>query len=147
MPLTQGKFAWVDAADFDAVMATGSWCAVKHQSGNWYAARNIWVKGREITKFVHRFLTGWSMVDHWDRNGLNNRRSNLRKATATQNAMNRRLACNNTSGYIGVSQVNSGRYQAKLVNEYLGLHDDPRAAARAWPGPQRVRTTQRRGGS
>ena len=40
--------------------------------------------------------------EHKDGNGLNNRKSNLRPATNSQNNMNQRLHSNNTSGHKGV---------------------------------------------
>lgn len=42
-------------------------------------------------------------IDHIDGNGLNNRWSNLREATPSQNMMNQRLRNDNTSGVKGVS--------------------------------------------
>ncbi len=53
---------------------------------------------------LHRLLTDfkWGMVDHKDGDPLNNRKTNLRKATPAQNAGNTKLLRNNKSGYKGV---------------------------------------------
>lgn len=72
------------------------------------SARTTYVVG-EIegkTKRLHRVLLGIEdreiKVDHRDRNGLNNRRSNLRIATQSQNSANSDRNRANTSGYKGV---------------------------------------------
>jgi hypothetical protein len=43
-------------------------------------------------------------IDHIDGNGTNNRWTNLRLATRSQNGMNRAKQINNTSGYKGVTK-------------------------------------------
>jgi hypothetical protein len=104
--LTQGKKAVVDDKDHRRLLAAGSWYAIKRDR-RWYAnsARH---------GLMHRFL--WktlhgecpSKLDHRDRNGLNNRRSNLRPASSSDNAFNSELSCNR-SGYRGVCWVPSKR--------------------------------------
>jgi hypothetical protein len=56
----------------------------------------------------HNLITDWSMVDHIDRNSLNNRRANLRETTTSLNARNRIRAITNTSGITGVRKTSRG---------------------------------------
>jgi hypothetical protein len=46
---------------------------------------------------------GCKWIDHKNHNGLDNRKTNLRKITHQQNMMNRRPSKNSTSKYKGVS--------------------------------------------
>jgi hypothetical protein len=58
------------------------------------------------------------MIDHRDGNSINNRWSNLRRATATQNSANRRRSLRNTSGYKGVFLCRkSGRWRAFICKK------------------------------
>ena len=50
---------------------------------------------------MHTFL-GYKGYDHIDRNEFNNRKSNLRPCSKSENSRNRSLPKNNTSGIIGV---------------------------------------------
>ena len=55
------------------------------------------------------------VIDHANRFTLDNRRSNLRWATKSQNAMNRNKNSNNTSGYIGVYfHKSNGKYRGVI---------------------------------
>jgi hypothetical protein len=113
--LTQGKVAWVDAADYDAVMAAGPWTAMKGHAGVWYAKRHVKIGGKWVTQQLHTFLTGWPQVDHKDGDGLNCRRNNMREATSAQNNQNHGLRRDNRSGYKGVGwDKQPGRWRARI---------------------------------
>lgn len=76
-----------------------------------------------------------TVVDHTDRNPLNNQSTNLRRISHTQNMQNRRKNANNTTGYTGVVRGKSGRWSAVLSvngkNRYFGVYDNILDAARA----------------
>lgn len=106
--LTQGYFAIVDDEDFDFINSI-KW----HYRNEGYAATTA--AGKNIT--MHRFLLDakpGECVDHLNRNGLDNRRCNIRIATYSQNQWNRGLACNNTTGFKGVCTTHNGRFRAHL---------------------------------
>ena len=67
---------------------------------------------------VHRVIAGTPVgmeTDHRDRDGLNNRRSNLRNATIAQNRSNAAISADNTSGVKGVCRDKwTGREGANL---------------------------------
>lgn len=73
---------------------------------------------------MHRLiLVTEKQVDHKDRNGLNNQKSNLRAATASQNSANRGPAITNTYGYKGISfEGRRDKWVAKIKVNYRKLH-------------------------
>ncbi|WP_155638650.1 HNH endonuclease [Burkholderia cepacia] len=98
---------------------------------------------RSISFSMHRLLMGRHrirdglVVDHVDGNPLNNRRSNLRVCTYSQNNSNRGKSPNNSSGYKGVTfHKQMKKWQAQImVNEkciHLGLFTDPESAHEAY---------------
>jgi hypothetical protein len=145
IPLSQGYVALVDDEDYEAVTAAGRWC-VELGSSVPYAARSYTrtdrprrPDGRLSNSVIrmHAFLTGWSLTDHINGNGLDNRRSNLRPASPTGNSFNQRTRRDNTSGYKGVSWVaKRGTWRAYIQVEgrmlHLGAFVDPADAARAY---------------
>lgn len=74
---------------------------------------------------MHQML-GYNGYDHENRNELDNRKSNLRKATQKENSRNRSVAKNNTSGFIGVYFSQKARKWWAMIEVngnklYLGL--------------------------
>lgn len=138
IPLTQGKVAIIDEADF-ALVNRWYWYAVC-TNGSWYAQTHVWRKGKRTVIQMQRLLMDEPtdvFVDHEDGNGLNNCRSNLRRATRAQNKRNSRLPINSRSGYKGVywkldhyawsAQI---RFDGRL--KHLGYFKDKPDAARAY---------------
>ena len=108
IPLTQGKFALVDDADFEW-LNQHKWYA--HKSGSYYtlyATRKVCLDNhKRIKEKMHRIILGLQpgdkqQCDHIDRNGLNNQRSNLRICTVAQNQQNSKKRRGCTSKYKGV---------------------------------------------
>lgn len=92
IPLTRGKYAIVDDEDFE-YLCQWRWQAWQSHSGNWYAIRSDWNKGKPVGYRMHRVIAiaeRGQICDHINGNGLDNRRSNLRFATQGQNCRNRR---------------------------------------------------------
>lgn len=106
IPLSQDKWAIVDADDFERVRRF-KWSAIKSDSSreNWYAVRQVWVDSKPVMLGMHRFILGAGdgvEVDHINGDGLDNRRSNLRLATHSQNQANRGKTHGRLSRYKGV---------------------------------------------
>jgi HNH endonuclease/AP2 domain len=126
-----GQVALVDDEDYDA-LSRYRW-TLKRCRGNVYA---------QAVFVMHRFILGTpdGQIDHVDGDGLNNQRSNLRLATAAQNAQNRRTRSDNGSGYKGVTQSRShgrpiDRWIARIgtgKRSYLGSFSTPEDAAIAY---------------
>lgn len=140
IPLTQGHVAIVDAEDYDFLM---QWKWTYHPAH--YAVRSDYITPTHSKRvYMHRIIVGCSgceRVDHINRNGLDNRRCNLRLASHQQNQWNKGPISTNTSGYKGVSRHRSNpawtpKWSAQLnVNKrkiYLGCFLTPEDAARAY---------------
>lgn len=125
IPLTKGRFAIVDDEDFEELNRY-KW----YSDHKGYAARNSpYVNGKRHVIWMHRVIAGTPAgmeTDHINGIKNDNRRSNLRIATTVQNAMNRGLSKNNTSGY-------RGGEMAHTTVEILGSDFGWRKATVTWP--------------
>ncbi len=105
LQMNGGKTTIVSVEDYPHV-SMYTWYANK-DSHNFYAKTNITTNGRKTIIALHRLIMAdacdGKMIDHRNHNTLDNRRKNLRIATAAQNCANRRGNSRNTSGYRGVS--------------------------------------------
>jgi len=96
-----GKHTVIVDEEMIPILAKFTWCAVKSKS-TFYASTSVCVAGKRRSLLMHRLLTGMSssIVDHKNRNGLDNRLENLRFASKSQNSQNR--VRKNRFGYRGV---------------------------------------------
>lgn len=104
-----------------------------------YATAKIIVDGEVKNVYMHRLILGSpdGVVDHVDRNGLHNRRMNLRVVSAHANWVNSAAHLRGKSKYKGVSAVKkTGRWRAALQAnrkwEQIGTFDTEEEAARAY---------------
>ena len=141
--LSSGDVCLFDDEDY-AWINQWKWNCVKSLNTS-YAIRSIWLKNeRRYTSIrMHRLITDAPHgmdVDHIDRDGLNNCRSNLRICTRTQNNANSPAHCDNqTSDYKGVSRIErDGHYywMARIRKDgkqkYLGISKNEEAAAKMY---------------
>jgi hypothetical protein len=115
---------------------------IKGSFGKFYAARNYKFDSRQTkTVSMHREIMNAPkglLVDHRNRNGLYNRRENLRLATYSQNNCNKIKRKNTSSRFIGVclnKQLNRWSAHIKPKGKpklFLGYFDDEIEAAKAY---------------
>lgn len=127
--------AFVDDGDYE-LLSQFKWHAM-FDGYNWYAKKR---DGTHKHVSMHTFLMKPPVgvfIDHWDRNGLNNQRANLRICTHAQNCQNRFRCNSNRSGFKGVSWKTKNKKwcaQIKLgkIVKHIGLFSDPKEAAVAY---------------
>lgn len=123
VPLGNNQFALVDDEDFWQCCQQ-SW----HVEGGYARGK---LRGKHI--LLHRFIMGVSdpgtKVDHRNRNRLDCQKHNLRIATDSNNAMNRKPS----NQYKGVHWVpDRGKWRAMIHKDHIGLFDNAEDAARAY---------------
>jgi hypothetical protein len=137
--LSRGLFAIVDARDY-LTLYMYNWYA-KQSGGNVYARRTYYENGRKKEIFMHRQIMAPQKgfcIDHRNHIGIDNRRTNLRQATAAQNNYNRRkIPGQGASIYKGVMfQKDHNKFYASIkINRkkiFLGYFDSEIDAAKAY---------------
>lgn len=141
IPLSRGKVAIIDAIDLELISKFKWHIAIR--GARVYAMTWLCTTTVKRKVYMHRLIMGEppnADIDHRDRDGLNNRRQNLRSATRSQNMANapklRRL--NGTSSkFRGVSWLpHKQKWLAQIVvakkQMYVGMFHSEEEAARAW---------------
>lgn len=127
----QGDEFYIDKEDLEKVI---NYCwRIDHYG---YVVANSRDGTNQIIR-IHRIIMDAPddvVIDHINWNKLDNRKSNLRLATKTQNNINIKRKSNNRSGYTGVSVLRNGKFHAaisyKNIKYSLGNYDTIEEAAR-----------------
>ncbi len=140
IPLTQGYVAIVDDHRYDEINAF-KWCVLRNRWG--MTAQRSEPRdedGKQVTILMHRQVVGallGEIVDHANRNTLDNRETNLRRCTSSQNNANALKRTGGSSRFKGVDWCKKARkWRARIgyggLPHHLGYFDDEEDAARAY---------------
>ncbi|MHB1641783.1 MAG: AP2 domain-containing protein [Acidithiobacillus sp.] len=106
IPLTQGQVALIDDEDFELVSRHKWYARWSPDTKSFYALTKIRnPDGKRTTLLMHRLVMSaqpGQQVDHIHHLTLDNRKSELRLCTGSQNQHNQGVNSKNTSGYKGV---------------------------------------------
>jgi len=134
IPLTQGKFAKVDSEDFE-FLSQWRW----HFNLLGYAAKFCKKRGQCVT--MHRYIINpkkGQEVDHINGDKLDNRKSNLRICTSSQNKCNKAKQSNNSTGLKGVTKLKTKKdsFMAQIgfnkKHYYIGVFPTAKKAHTAY---------------
>ena len=138
LKISRGLFTLIDREDFKRVNAEGKWFANQRgRDGIFYAARNgKYLNGKRGKKiYLQNFILGFpknKVVDHINLDTLDNRKSNLRVCSRSENLRNKSRYSNNKSGYKGVAKRKNGYYSYIRKNNkrfHLGVFKTAKGAA------------------
>jgi hypothetical protein len=138
IPLTRGEFAKVDPEDYIWLSQFRWYCNKRPHTS--YAIRNA-VGGKKERKVpMHREIMNTPkhlVCDHINRNGLDNRKQNLRNCMREENNLNRGAHRGSVSKYKGVYwKKREGRWAACIKSDgkrkHLGYFDSEVEAAKAY---------------
>jgi hypothetical protein len=128
----------IDDEDAERVLAHSWWVSSSPETDGRVLCFSTEIKRKKIK--LHRFIMGdppGQVVDHWDGNRLNNKKTNLRACSIGENSKNIRMSLSNKSGYRGVSwSKDMEKWRATISlngkTQHLGYFDDPERASAAY---------------
>jgi hypothetical protein len=140
--LTKGYVTLVDPIDADLSVKLWTVDLPYPPRTTTYAVRRegnkkVYMHRVILERFVGRPLSPSECVDHINRDGIDNRRSNLRLATKASNSHNTTGRPNASSKYKGVSwNKHAGKWMAQIKSNgdhlYLGIFENEEEAAEAY---------------
>ena len=120
----------IDKEDFERV-----------DSKNWHFCKG-YPRSRDGNNhiYLHQFLLGKKkglVIDHKNRNVLDNRKTNLRHCSLSQNQQNRTKVENKTSKYMGVCLASGTanrkkKWRALIKSQLIGYFENEKEAALAY---------------
>jgi hypothetical protein len=111
--LTNGGCALVDDEDF-ALASLFTWRAFRPRNVTYAVTQRSRRDGGNRTVYMHDLVTGDRQIDHVNGDGLDNRRANLRRATASENQAN-------VSGRGGLSRFRGVSLSRGYWRAYISL--------------------------
>lgn len=138
--ISMGQVVKVSLEDFDE-LSKFKWSAKwDWATKGFYAKRFETINGKTRSILMHRAIMGnpkGLQIDHIHGDTLDNRRSELRIATGSQNQWNAKIRSDNSSGFKGVSvHKQTGRWQSRIrihtKRISLGLFDTAQEAHEAY---------------
>lgn len=133
--LDTGDVAICDAEDLDLVRlprTAGDGFKEWYIDGGGYPAVSLYQGGDQNNVRLHQLIAG-PFSDHANGDRLDNRRRNLRAASASENNANRRSVQGSSSEFKGVTWDKSrNRWMAAINSRTLGRFEDETDAARAY---------------
>jgi HNH endonuclease/AP2 domain-containing protein len=134
---TTGEFHWRNPDGNAARLGRSAGSLNSHREYRYIKINGRMYREHQLAWFYIKGRWGRPIIDHRDGDGTNNRWSNLRRATMSQNAANRRRPRQNTSGYKGVYLCRkTGKWRACIGKDgetiQLGRFETPQAAHKAY---------------
>jgi hypothetical protein len=138
--LTKNQYALVDDEDYSYLNKFNWYAKWGDGPKTYYVVRHATINHKTLTVFMHRIIVQCPdnmVVDHINHNGLDNRKSNLRICTSSQNSSNSRIRTDGLSKYKGVSlSKKNNKWQAKIGYKntiiWLKYHDTEEEAGVAY---------------
>ena len=138
IPLNKGKFAMIDDLDYNMISAF-NWSIID-RGERMYAYTKINGKNIRMHRFIMNVTDPKILIDHKNRNGLDNTRGNLRTATHAQNCANKKATSGTSSVYLGVGK-RQNKWNARItkdgITHELGYYAQEVEAALAYDNKAR----------
>lgn len=134
--MNNGCFALVDDEDYERVTQRKWRLHGNPADKTQYAAAHVRIDGKAKRELMHRFILQakpGQTIDHKNRNGLDNRKSNLRYCTLSQNQANTETRTG-SSRFRGVSWYKpTKKWRVKVgKNGFVGYYSTEEEAARIY---------------
>jgi len=116
---TKGLYALVDDEDYTVINRFNWYTHHQGHSKTSYAFTTILGKKIHMARFIVGSLRSRHVIDHVNRNGMDNRKTNLRICTVKQNSYNKMLTKNR---YKGVKKFSPTCFEAYIRKDRKAIH-------------------------